>query len=164
MKLCPGILNHALNQANDEHFHFYNSLVLTDVIAFQRVHFRKVPKNTPHMYTPDAATNDDELPLQTRTNDQNNTLLKKSILIISNASTQEITQSIIDSGASHCVTPRIKDFLKRPRPKQNTTLKGIAGALAALGRGIIQLKVKQKNKEPIILVIDNVIYAPECTV
>jgi hypothetical protein len=36
-------------------------------------------------------------------------------------------------------------------------LKGIAGGLAALGRGTIQLKIHQENKDSIILVIDNVI-------
>jgi hypothetical protein len=46
----------------------------------------------------------------------------------------------------------------------NTTLKGIAGELTALGRGSILLKINQTNKEPIILIIDNVIYAPDCPI
>jgi hypothetical protein len=36
--------------------------------------------------------------------------------------------------------------------------------LTALGRGIIQLKINQTNKEPLILIINNVIYAPECPI
>jgi hypothetical protein len=52
-------------------------------------------------------------------------------------------------------------LLNQPTPIQNTTLKGIAGGLSALGRGTIKLKVRQNDKEPIILIIHNVIYAPD---
>jgi hypothetical protein len=34
----------------------------------------------------------------------------------------------------------------------------------ALGRGTVQLGITQENKENIILVIDNVIYAPDCPI
>jgi hypothetical protein len=53
-------------------------------------------------------------------------------------------------------------YIHQPTPIQNTTVKGIAGGLMALGRGTIQLKIKQENKETIILVIYNVIYVPCC--
>jgi hypothetical protein len=89
MKVCSGILKQAFNKANDEHFHYYNSLVLTDDIAFQRTYFIKAPTNIPQIYTRDAATagNGEELPLQTRTHDNNKTLLKIVILIATKAST-----------------------------------------------------------------------------
>jgi hypothetical protein len=152
MKLCSGIPKHTFNKADDEHFRFYNSLVLTDNIAFQRTHFRKAPTNIPRLYTPDADTDydEEEPPLQTRTHDKNNTLLKIAILIAINTSTQEITQVVVDSGASCCVTPYLEDFLNQPTHIQNTTLKGIYGGLTLLGRGTIQLKVRQNDKEPII--------------
>jgi hypothetical protein len=87
MKICSGILKHALNQANDEQVHFHNSPVLADNIAFQRTDFRKIQNNAPHLYKPSEAAHDDDLILQTRTNDQNKTLLKIAILIASNALT-----------------------------------------------------------------------------
>jgi hypothetical protein len=122
MKLCSGILKHASNKADDEQFHFYNSLLLIDDISFQRTHFRKAPTNIPQLYTPNAATEDDEEPpLQKRRHDQNNTLLKIVKLIAINASTKEITQAIIDAGISCCVTPYFEDFLNQPTPIQNTT-------------------------------------------
>jgi hypothetical protein len=43
---------------------------------------------------------------------------------------------------------------------QNKTLKG----LTALGRGAVQLRINQENKSNVILVIDYVIYAPECPI
>jgi hypothetical protein len=76
----------------------------------------------------------------------------------------ETSQAIIDSGASCCVTPHIEDFINQPTPIQNTTLKGIAGGPSALGRGTIQLKIQQENQENIIMIIDNVIYAPDCPI
>jgi hypothetical protein len=81
--------------------------------------------------------------------------MKIAILIATNTCTKETPHVIIDSGASCCVTPYIKDFIHQPTPIQNTSLK-------ALGRGTVQLKIHQENKENIILVIENVIYAPDC--
>jgi hypothetical protein len=43
MKLGNGILKSTVQQLSDENFHFYNSLVLTDDLAFQRTHFRITP-------------------------------------------------------------------------------------------------------------------------
>jgi hypothetical protein len=87
--------------------------------------------------------------------------MKIAILIATDTCTKESSHAIIDSGASCCVTPYIEDFIHQPAPIKNTTLKGIAGGLTALGRGTVQLKIHQENKENIILVIDNVIYAPD---
>jgi hypothetical protein len=87
--------------------------------------------------------------------------MKILILIATNTCTKETYHAIIDSGASCCVTPYIEDFIHQPTPIQNTTLKGIAGGLTALGRGTVQLKIHQNNTDNIILVIDNVIYAPD---
>jgi hypothetical protein len=56
--------------------------------------------------------------------------------------------------------PIHEDVIHQPTPTQNTTLKGIAGGLTDLGRGTVQLKIHQENKENIIMIIDNVIYAP----
>jgi hypothetical protein len=86
------------------------------------------------------------------------------ILIATNTCTKETSHVIIDSGASCCVTPYIEDFIHQPTPIQNTTLKGITGGLTALGRGTVQLKIHQENKYNIILVIENVIYAPDCPI
>jgi hypothetical protein len=139
--------------------------VLTDDLTFQRTHFRITPPNIPRIYHHDAASDDnDDLPLQNRSNLQNNEILKIVILIATNTCTKETAHTIIDSGASCCITPYIEDFLHQPTPIQNTTLKGIAGGLTALGRGTIQLKIHQENKENIILIIDNVIYAPDCPI
>jgi hypothetical protein len=97
-------------------------------------------------------------------NNQNNELLKIAILISTNACTKEIWQAIIVDGASCCVTPCIDDFIHQPKAIQNTILKGIAGGLTAPGRGTIQLRIKQENQETTILVIDNLIYAPDCPI
>jgi hypothetical protein len=165
MKLGSGILKTSIQNLSDENFHFYNSLVLNDDLAFQRTHFRITPPNIPRIYNHDAASDDnDDLPLQHRSNLQNKKLLKIAILIATNTCTKETTHAIIDSGASCCVTPYIEDFINQPTPIQNTTLKGIAGGLTALGRGTAQLKIHQENKENIILVIYNVIYAPDCPI
>jgi hypothetical protein len=100
------------------------------------------------------ASDDRELlPLQNRSNHQNNELLKISILIATNLCTKEMSHTIIDSGASCCVTTYIDDFMHQPTPIQNTTLKGISEGTTALGRGTIQLKIKQENQETTILVI-----------
>jgi hypothetical protein len=87
--------------------------------------------------------------------------MKISILIATNTCTKETSQAIIDSGASCCVTPYIEDFIHHPTPIQNTTLKCITDGLTALGRGTLQLKIYQNDTDNIILVINNVIYAPD---
>jgi hypothetical protein len=162
MKLGSGILKHSIQNLRDENFHFYNLLVLTDDLAFQRTHFRTTPTNIPHLYQRDTAYDDnDDLPLQNRSTIQNNELLEISIIIAANACTKETSHAIIDSGASCCITPYIKDFIHQPTTIQNITLKGIAGGPMALGRGTVQLKINQENKENTISIIDNVIYAPD---
>jgi hypothetical protein len=85
-------------------------------------------------------------------------------MIATNTCSTETSQAIIGSGASCCVTPHIEDFINQPTSIQNTTLKGIAGGLTALVRGTIQLKIQQENQENIILIIDNVIYVPDCPI
>jgi hypothetical protein len=90
--------------------------------------------------------------------------MKIAILIATNTCTKETSHAIIDSGASCCVTPYIEDFFHQPTPIRNTTLKGISGGITVLGRGTLQLKIHQENKDNIILVIDNVIYAPDCPI
>jgi hypothetical protein len=50
MKLGSGILKTSIQNLFDENFHFYNSLVLTDDLAFQRTHFVSHPR-TFHVYT-----------------------------------------------------------------------------------------------------------------
>jgi hypothetical protein len=161
MKLGSGILKTSIQNFSDENFHFYYSLVLTDDLAFQRTHFRITPLNIPRIYNHDTVSDDnDNLPLQYRSNLQNHDLLKISILIATNTCTKETSHTIIDSGAPCCVTPYIEDFIHQPTPIQNTTLKLIPGGLTNLGRGTVQLKIHQENKENIILVIYNVIYAP----
>jgi hypothetical protein len=90
------------------------------------------------VYQHDAASDEqDDLPLQNRSNIQNNELLKIAILIAINACTKETSHAIIDSGTSCCITPYIEDFIHQPTPIQNTTLKGIAGGLMTLGRGTV---------------------------
>jgi hypothetical protein len=158
MKLSSGILKPSIQNSKDEDFHFNNLLVLTYDLAFQRTHFRKTPQNIPYLYQHNTASYaHEDLHLQNRSNDQNNKLLEILILIATHACTKEISQAIIDSGASCCVTPYIDDFIQQPTPIQNTTLKGIPGGLTTLGRGTIQLRIKQENQEPTILIIDNVI-------
>jgi hypothetical protein len=147
MKLGSGVLKHSIQNLKDEDFHFYNSLVLTDDLAFQRTHLRTTPSNIPRIYQPGMASDDHkDLPLQNRSNMQNNELLKIAIRIATNACTEEISHAIIDSGASCCVTPYIDDFIHQPTRIQNTTLKDIAGGLTALGRGTIHLKIKKETK------------------
>jgi hypothetical protein len=158
MKLGIGILKTLIQNLSDENFQFYNSLVLTDDLAFQRTHFRITPPNIPRIYQHDAASDDqDDLPPQNRSTLQNNELLKIAVLIATNTCTKETSHAIIDYGASCCVTPYIEDFIHQPTPIQNTTLKGIAGGLTVLGRGTVQLKIHQENKENIILITDNII-------
>jgi hypothetical protein len=161
MKLGNGILKTSIQNLSDKNFHFYNSLVLTDDLALQRLHFWITPPNIPYLYQHDTASHEqDDLPLQNRSNLQNNDLLKIAILIATHACKKETSHAIIDSGASCCITPNIEDFIHQPTLIQNTTLKGIAGGLTALGKGTVQLRINQENKENIISVIDNVIYAP----
>jgi hypothetical protein len=165
MKLGSGILKSTVQQLSDENFHFYDSLVLTDDLAFQRTHFLITPLNIPRIYNPDASTdNNDDLPLQHGSQLQNHELMKIAILVATKTCTKETSHAIIDSGASCCVTPYIEDFIHQPTPIQNTTLKGIAGGITSLGRGTVQLKIHQDNTDNIILVIDNVIYAPDCPI
>jgi hypothetical protein len=124
MKLGSGILKTSIQNLSDENFHFYNSLVLTDDLTFQRIHFRITPPNIPRIYNHDTASDDnDDLPLQHRSNLHNSELLKISILIATNTCTKETSHTIIDSGASCCVTLHIEDFIHQPTPIQNTTLK-----------------------------------------
>jgi hypothetical protein len=163
MKLGNGILKTSIQNLSDENFHFYNSLVLTDDLTFQRTHFRITPPNIPRLYHHDGASDDnDDVPLQNRSNLQNKELLKIAILIATNTCTKETLHTIIDSGTSCCVTPYIEDFLHQPTPIQSTTLKGISGGLTTLGRGTVQLNIHQEKNKNIILIIDNVIYAPDC--
>jgi hypothetical protein len=144
MKLGNGILKTSIQNLSDNNLHFYNYLVLTDDLAFQRTHFGITPPNIPRLYHHDAASDDnDDLPLQNRSNLQNNELLKIAVLIATNACTKEISHAIIDSGASCCVTPYIEDFLHQPKPIQNTTLKEISGGLTVLDIGTVQLKIHQ---------------------
>jgi hypothetical protein len=165
MKLGNGILKTSLQELSDENFHFNNSLVLTDDLAFQQTHFRITPPTIPRIYQHDTISDStDDLPLQNRSTSQNNELLKIAIMIATNACSKETSHAIIDSSASCCVTPHIADFINQPTPIQNTTLKGIVGGLTALCRGTVQLKIQQENQENIILIIDNIIYAPYCPI
>jgi hypothetical protein len=162
MKLGSGILKSSIQHFSDENFHFYNSLLLTDDLALQRTHFWITPPNIPCIYNHDTASDDnDDLPLKHRSDLHNHELMKIAILIATNTCTKEKSHAIIDSGASCCVTTYIEDCIHQPTPIQITTLKGISGGLTALGRGTVQLKIRQENKENIILVIYNVIYAPD---
>jgi hypothetical protein len=64
MKLGNGILKTLIQNLSDKNFHLYNSLVLTDELAFQWTHFRITPPNIPRLYNHDAASDDnDDLPL-----------------------------------------------------------------------------------------------------
>jgi hypothetical protein len=165
MNLGSVILKTSIQHLSDENFHFYNSLVLTDDLVFQRTHFRITPPNIPRIYNHDTASDDnDDLPLQHRSKLQNHELFKIAILIATNTCTKETSHAIIDFGASCCVAPYIEDFIHQPTPTQNTTLKGISGGVTALGRETVQLKRHQENKEHIILVVDNVIYTPDCPI
>jgi hypothetical protein len=124
MKLGNGILKTSIQELSDDNFHFYNSLVLTDDLAFQRTHFRITPPNIPRIYQHDTISDStDDLPLQNRSTSQNNELLKIAIMIATNACSTETSHTIIDSGTSCCVTPHIEDFINQPTPIQNTTLK-----------------------------------------
>jgi hypothetical protein len=138
MKLGSGILKTSIQNLMNENFHFYKSLVLTDDLAFQRTHFRITPPNIRRVYPHDAESDEqDDLPLQNRSNLQNNELLKIAVCIATKACTKKTSHAIIDSGVSCCVTPYIEDSIQQPTPIQNTTLKGIPGGLTALGRGTV---------------------------
>jgi hypothetical protein len=85
MKLGSGILKTSIQNLSDENFHFYNSLVLTDDLAFQRAQFRIAPPSIPRICNHDGASYDnDDLSLQHRSNLQKNELLKIAILIATN--------------------------------------------------------------------------------
>jgi hypothetical protein len=147
MKLGNGIQKTSIQNLSDEKIYFFNSLVITDDLTFQQTYFWITPPNIPRIYNHDAVSDDnDDLPLQHRSNLQNNELLKIEILIETNTCTKKTSHTIIDSSASCCVTPYIEDFINQPTPIQNTTLKGMAGGLTALGRGTVQLKIHQENK------------------
>jgi hypothetical protein len=60
MKLSSGILQHSIQNSKDENFHFYNSLVLTDDLAFQQTHFRTTPTNIPRLFQHAMASDDNE--------------------------------------------------------------------------------------------------------
>jgi hypothetical protein len=101
MKLGNGILKTSIRNLSDENVHYYNSQVLTDDPIFQRTHFQITPPNIPRLYHHDAASDDnDDLPLQNRSNLQNNELLKIAILIKTNTCTKETSHAITDSSAS----------------------------------------------------------------
>jgi hypothetical protein len=125
MKLGSDILKTSIQHLKDENFLFYNSLVLTDDLAFQRTPFRTTPTNIPHLYHHDAASDEpDDLPLKNRSTIQNNELLKIAVRIATSTCTKETSHAIIDSGASCCITPYTEDFIHQPTPIQNATLKG----------------------------------------
>jgi hypothetical protein len=89
MKLGSGILKLSVQHLSDENFHFYNSLVLIDDLAFQQTHFQITSPNIPRIYNHDTATDDnDDLQLQHRSNLQNNELMKIAILIATNRCTK----------------------------------------------------------------------------
>jgi hypothetical protein len=101
MKFCSGILKTSIQNLKDEKFHFYNSLVLTNDLAFYRTHFRTTPPNIPRLYQHGAASDEqDDLPLQNRSNIQNNEILKIAVLKAMNTCTHETSHDIIESGAS----------------------------------------------------------------
>jgi hypothetical protein len=65
MKLGCGILKTSIQNLKDQNFLSYNSLVLTDDLAFQRTYFRITPPNIPRVYQHNAASDEqDDLPLQ----------------------------------------------------------------------------------------------------
>jgi hypothetical protein len=146
MNLGTVILKTSIQNLSDENFHFYNSLVLTHDLAFQRTYFRITPPNIPRLYQHYPASNEqDDLPIQNRLNLQNNKLLKIAVLIATNACAKETSHAIIDSGASCCVIPYIEDLIHQPTPIQKKTLEGISGGITALGRGSVQLRINQEN-------------------
>jgi hypothetical protein len=65
MKLGSEILKTSIQHLSDENFRFYNSLLLTYNLEFQRTHFRITPPNIPRIYNHDTASDDnDDLPEQ----------------------------------------------------------------------------------------------------
>jgi hypothetical protein len=117
MKLGSGILKSTVQHLSDENFHFYNSLVLTNDLAFQRTHFRIIPPNIPRIYKHDASTDvKEDLPLKHQSQLQKNELMKIAILIATHTYTKETSHTIIDSGAYCCVTPYIEDVIHQPTP------------------------------------------------
>jgi hypothetical protein len=161
MNLGIGILKSSVQHLSDENFHFYNYLVRTDDLVFQQTHFRTTPTNIPRIYNHDTATGDNvDLPLQHRSNLQNHELMKIAIVIAKNTCTKETSHSIIDSVASCCVTPYIKDFIHQPTPIQNNNKRDIRRSNSPRQRNRTTQNTPRK-KENIILVIDNVIYAPD---
>jgi hypothetical protein len=117
--------SHLLNEAGNPTIGWSNELLSFPLmgqteksfkyIAFQCTHFRKIPPIIQRIYQQDPALDDhDDFPLQNRSNDQNNALLKIAILLASNACTKEISQIIIDSGASCWVTPYLHKYKTLP--------------------------------------------------
>jgi hypothetical protein len=93
MKLGIRILKSTVQQLSDENFHFYNSLVLTDDLKFQRTHLRIKPPNIPRIYNHDASKdNKDDLPLQHRSKLQNHELMKIAMLIATNTCQRKISR------------------------------------------------------------------------
>jgi hypothetical protein len=73
----------------DEKFHFYNSLVLTDDLAFQRTHFQITPPSIARLYQHGAASDEqDDLTLKNGSNLKNNEILKIAVLIAAHACTK----------------------------------------------------------------------------
>jgi hypothetical protein len=60
MELGNGILKTSIKNLSDETIHFYNSLVVTDDLAFQRIHFRITPPNIPRLYQHDAESDEQD--------------------------------------------------------------------------------------------------------
>jgi hypothetical protein len=124
MKLGSRILKSSVQHLSDENFHFYNSLVLTYDLTFQRTNFRITPPNIPRIYNHDTTTDDNyDLPLQHRSNLQNHELMKIAILIAKKTCTKEKSHAIIDSDASCCVTLYIEDFIHQPTSTHTNTKK-----------------------------------------
>jgi hypothetical protein len=94
LKQGSGILKHPIQNSKDEDLYFYNSLVLTGDLAFPQTHCKKTPPYIPHMYQRNTTWDGyEDLPLQNRSNDQNNKLLK----IAKTYSNQRLYKRILSS-------------------------------------------------------------------
>jgi hypothetical protein len=93
MKLCSNVLLQESADGENEHFHFYNSLVLPDDIAYQRKYFKKTPKGMPQIYMPDAIDDNEKMKHQfNQEQSYKKTLLKVAVLITTNASRKSTPQ------------------------------------------------------------------------